>query len=187
MDTQAQQDSNKDFGIPETADAPKAKSREEALREKARQMVAEVFDETALLEQFVKEEQAKRAAEVRNRAATLAQQAPQDFDAHGFPKKYFEISIFRGTEQKALGYVPVGVNGYAWKIQRGAKVIVPSVVVDALNDAITEEVVQADGGLITSPVHRFPFQTHREVSEDEYIKYRERMKSAGKDAALTVS
>lgn len=97
-------------------------------------------------------------------------------DAFGFPKKYFKIEVYADRSKGAEQVVKVGVNGRAFLIKRGELVIVPSVVVDNLNNAIQEVTTQFEGGLETRPAHRFPFQMHGEATEAEYIAYQQKMR-----------
>lgn len=92
-------------------------------------------------------------------------------DSHGFPKKYHKILVFKGNQKDDLSYVPVSVNGYAWKIERGVQVIVPSVVTDVLNNAVQDITTQSADGLVTRPAHRFPFQIVGEATEREYLDF----------------
>jgi len=173
METQAQ---NQEFGIPADIEAQ--------LRAKAAAQVNASFDEAAILAKYVEEAKAKREEELRARASDIAADDTPDFDAQGFPKKYYEINIYKGQGKTDLSYVPVGVNGYVWKIMRGESVIVPSVVVDGLNDAVTEAVVQSDGGLITRPVHRFPYMQLGERTEEQFKAFQAKMREHGKNAAV---
>jgi len=106
-----------------------------------------------------------------------------DLDPHGFPKKYFRITVYEGQGKHALAYVTPQVNGYAWKIQRGKEVIVPSVVVEALEHAVAEQTIQTkDKGLIMRPYKRFPFQIHGEATEAEYKEFQKKMREEGRAA-----
>lgn len=163
MTSQAQQ-VNEGFGVPADVEAQ--------LRAQAEAEVAKEFDKAALLEKFRAEARAKLEAELREEALSLEQDKQPNLDVFGFPKEYFKIQIFKGQSKADLGYVAVSVNGYAWKLARGMPLIVHSVVVDALNAAITESVVQHEGGLITTPVHRFPYQIFGGATEAEYIAFK---------------
>lgn len=170
---------NEQFAVPPELEA--------ALRTKAAALVADL-DETALLAQYVAEAKAKKLAEIRAKAEVLSEGAKPNLDAHGFPEEYVELMIYKGQGKDQLSYVPIGVNGYFWKVQRGVRVVVPKVVQHVLENAIGEEVVQAEGGLITQPVHRFPYQLHRDnVSKADYIKAREAGKAAAVSQVATAS
>lgn len=151
---------------------------EAALRARAAAEVAAI-DEDALLAQYVAEAKAARLLALREKADALANE-PAQLDAQNFPKRYVEIIIYKGRDSKQdLAYVPIGVNGFHWKITRGARVIVPDVVTEVLEHAVGEDVVQAEGGLITQPVHRFPYQVLRTgVPEAEYLAFRAKMRAS---------
>lgn len=168
------EDVNSAFRVPPELEA--------ALRAKAAQIVA-ALPEEALLAQYVAEAKAKKLATLREQAAVLAADDPKvSIDAHGFPEEYVELMIYKGHGKDALAYQPFGINGYFWKVQRGARVIVHKVLQHVLDNAIGEEVVQAEGGLITQPVHRFPYQVIRDnVSKADYLA----AKAAGKTAAVS--
>lgn len=171
------QQQNQDFGIPADVEA-KLRAQAAAL------VAAEPIDEKALLAKFAAEARAKREEAIRKQAMALDEEVAPTVDNLGFPKKYYKINIYAGRDKTDLSYVPVQVNGFAWKIQRGLDVIVHSVVVDVLRNAITERVVQNEGGLITTPVHRFQFQLLGEATEEEYQAFKAVMKSAGSKAAV---
>jgi len=176
METQAQK-SNTAFSIPADVEA--------RLREQAEVAVATQVDEKALLAKYTAEALAKREAELREDAeASLPEAEVQDLDNLGFPKKYVKLTIFKGTSKQDLSYVPVGCNGYVWRIRRGEAVIVHSVVADVLNHAVTEVVLQAEGGLITMPAHRFPYQA-TPATEAEYLAYKAKMIEQGKAVVTT--
>jgi len=176
METQAQQ-SNTAFSIP--ADV------ETRLRAQAEAAVASQVDEKALLAKYTAEAVARREAELREDAeASLPEAEVQDLDNLGFPKKYVKLTIFKGTSKQDLSYVPIGCNGYVWRIQRGEPVIVHSVVADVLNNAVTEVVLQAEGGLITQPAHRYPYQA-APATEAEYLGFKKKMLEQGKVVVAT--
>ena len=176
METQAQQ-SNTAFSIPADVEA--------RLRAQAEAAAAAQIDEKALLVKYTAEALAKREAELREDAeASLPEAEVQDLDNLGFPKKYVKLTIFKGTSKQDLSYVPVGVNGFVWRIRRGEQVVVHSVVANALNDAVTEVVLQAEGGLITQPAHRYPYQASP-ATEAEYLAYKAKMADEGKRVVTT--
>lgn len=149
----------------------------QALKDQAEQLVsAEQVDEEALLQKYIAEARARRDAQLKQ-AAEEALQAEANREGRGpavhqgFPRKYVELMVFKGSGKHDLSYVVPSVNGYAMKIQRGVKVIVPSVFANALNDAVQDIAVKTEGGVVTEPTHRFPFQVIREVSEAEYLAF----------------
>ena len=152
-----------------------------------RAKVVEDLGNTAgdMYQRILAEEKAKLEDGVRARVSkdlTISQEGAGDPESHGFPERYVRLIISRGGQKHDLSYVPVGVNGYMWQIERGREVIVPDVVVNALNHAVTEVAVQTEGGLITRPSHRFPFQVIGSATKAEYQEFREKMQ-AGKRAA----
>jgi len=174
MNTQAQ---NQDFNIPSDVEA--------RLRAQAAVAVASQIDEKALLAKYTAEALAAREAELREDAeASLPEVEVQDLDNLGFPKKYVRLTIFKGTSKQDLSYVPVGCNGFVWRIRRGEAVVVHSVVADVLNHAVTEVVLQAEGGLVTMPAHRFPYQA-APATEAEYIAFKSKMAEQGKVVVTT--
>lgn len=156
---------------------------ETTLRAQAEESVKNEFDPAAMLEKFKAEARAKLESDMRSRATDAVRAEQPNVDAFGFPKRYFKINIYRGQGKKELSYIPVGVNGYVFKLERGVDLMVPSVVLDALNDAVTEDVIQSDGGLITRPVHRFQYQNLGAVTEAEYKAFKEKMNAAGAKTA----
>ena len=177
METQAQQVTNAGFGIPVDV--------ETHLRAQAEAAAATQFDEQALLAKYTAEALARREAELREDAeASLPAPEVQDLDNLGFPKKYVKLTVFKGTDKQDLSYVPVGVNGFVWRIRRGEAVVVHSVVADALNNAVTEVVIQSEGGLITQPAHRFPYQASP-ATQAEYDAFKAKMAAEGKRVVTT--
>jgi len=176
METQAHQ-GNTAFSIPVDVEA--------RLRAQAEVAAAAQVDEQTLLAKYTAEAVARREAELREDAeASLPAAEVQDLDSLGFPKKYVKLTIFKSTSKQDLSYVPVGVNGFVWRIRRGEAVVVHSVVADALNNAITEVVLQAEGGLITQPAHRFPYQASP-ATEEEYLAFKAQMAAEGKRVVTT--
>ncbi len=172
METTGKQDVNTGFGVSPEVEAD--------LREQAEAEVNAAPNRAALLARFKAEAQAALEAELRDEAsASLPVAEVQDLDNLGFPKKYVKLTVFKGTAKQDLSYVPVGVNGFVWRIRRGEAVIVHSVVADALNQAVTEVVMQAEGGLITQPAHRYPYQA-LPATQAEYDAYKQKMSDEGK-------
>ena len=169
--TEQKTDINAAFGIPADVEA--------RLRQQA-EAAASQIDEAALLKKFTEEATAKRIAELRAKAADAAEAAPEpmkSIDAHGFPKKYRKIVLYEGQGKQDLPYVPVGVNGFAWRLQTGKEIIVPSVVTDTLDAAIEDVTIQSEGGLVTRPKHRFPYQFKGDATEAEYNAFMEKMRA----------
>lgn len=170
-------EANNEFGIP--ADL------EKQLRAQAEEAAAKTVDTAALLKRFTAEAIARREAELREDVeASIPPEEKQDLDALGFPRKFVKLVIFKGTNKNDLNYLPIGVNGYVWRIKRGETVIVHSVVVDALNQAVTEVVLQAEGGLITQPAHQYPFSA-TPATEAEYHAYKAKLAAEGKSVLST--
>lgn len=160
---------------------------EAALRAKAASLVkAEPVDEAALLEQYVAEARAAQRALLRAKAQEIAAASDgPSLDGHGLPEEYCEIMIYKDRGKDALSYQPFGINGVFWKVQLGTKVVVPKVLRHLLDNTIGEVVTQFEGGLATTPVHRFPYQTIREdVPKAEYIRLRDAGRAAIASAAL---
>ena len=166
--------SNEKFGVPADVEA--------RLRAQAEAEVAASVDEAALLAQFKEEARAAIEAKLRVQATDSEATKQLPMDAHGFPKKYFKINVYKGQGKHDLQRVPVGVNGYVWQLERGVDVIVPSVVVDGLNEAITEVTIESHGGLVTRPAHRFPYQLLGEATEAEYKAFVEANREQAKAA-----
>ena len=173
---------NSKFGMAE-ADAEIAR-RAAALREKAQAIVDASWNEEVELKQMIAEERGRREEALRARAAEDGgNEGTGSAAAQGFPNKYHKIMVFKGAQAHDLDYVPVSVNGYAWKIRRGVQVIVPSVVSETLDHAVEEITIQAEGGIITRPNHRFPFQVIGEASEKEYTEFVAAIRAGADNAA----
>lgn len=104
-------------------------------------------------------------------------------DSQGFPKDYVRVVIFPGQNAQDLSYVPLAIGGYAVKVTRGKEVILPRVFVEVLEHAVEEITTQAEGGLITRPSLRFPFQVRGPASEDEYKAFQAQMRAQAAPAA----
>lgn len=104
-------------------------------------------------------------------------------DSQGFPKEYVHLEIFPGREKHDLSYVPLGIGGYALRVQRGVSVIVPKIFVDeCLAHAVEEVTTQSEGGLVTRPALRFPYQVKGTASEAEYLAQQAKAKMTGAGA-----
>lgn len=173
-------DANAAFGIPPDV--------AERLRAQAVAQAAANIDESAILAQMIAEETEKLQNTVRLQArsmvtddlAPVSREGTGTPDSQGFPRKYYAITISTGSQQHDLQYAPVGVNGYAWKIMRGVRVIVPSVVVETLDHAVEDVPVVTQNQLICRPAHRFPYSVHGEVSEAEYLAFMAGARAAAK-------
>ena len=98
-------------------------------------------------------------------------------DTSGWPAEYVKVNIFKGPNKFDLSYVPLGLNGYIIKVPRGETVILPKIfVTECLEHAIEEITVQSQGGLITQPRHRFPYQILGEATPEEYREYQVQQK-----------
>lgn len=166
------QEQNASFGVPAEVEANiRAKAAEDAGTQAG-----------DLYQKILAEEQAKLEAGVRARVAkdlSIAEEGAGTAESHGFPDRYVRLVVSRGSQKHDQSYVPVSVNGYVWQIERGVEVVVPDVVVNGLNDAVTEVAIQTEGGLITRPSHRFPFQVLGPATKEQYQAQR----AAGKRAA----
>ena len=105
-------------------------------------------------------------------------------DSQGFPKEYVRLEIFPGRDAQDLAYVPIGIGGYAVKVTRGKEVILPKVFADVLAHAVENITTQSEGGLITRPALRFPFQVRGTATEEEFLAFRAQMAEQGKSAAV---
>jgi len=184
-------DPNAGFGVPSTAaTTPSAGLSPEqlaALRAKAAAIVETEFDEKALLAQLVAEEKARRAAILQAQAADMVDDMDTP-DAHGFPKRYSRLTVHAGADEHALSYAPVAVNGFTWKIQRGAEVIVHDVCVEALSHAVSEVGRQLpDGrGIEYRPAPRFPYSVLGPATEAEYQAFQTKCREMSNAPVLRV-
>jgi hypothetical protein len=154
------------------------------LKAQAQQSVSRDIDEVALLEQFKKEALERATAALKEQAEAEVSESNANEgrglpDAHGFSKKRFRIFIHESQNASDPKEQPVSINGYAWNIKRGVDVLVPPEVVHVLENAITEVVVQAEGGLITRPAHRIPFQNYGEATAADLAKFEQVKRTAG--------
>lgn len=147
---------NASFGVPETPE-----------------------EKIARLESLV----AQQAAALRA-AAGDAPEKPQDLDSQGFPKEYVRLHIFKGSRPDDLSRVPIGIRGYVINVERGKDVIIHKAFADVLKDAIEDVTISGEGGLVTRPAHRFPFQILGTASEAEYKAFHAEMKSGATSAAV---
>lgn len=130
------------------------------------------------------QELARVKAELADAKAKLAAQAAapvepvQDLDSQGFAKEYVKLMIFKGSRPDDLQRVPVGIRGYVIQIERGPEVIVHKAFAEVLEHAIEDVTISGDGGLVTRPAHRFPFQIKGPATEEEYLSFQAQMKAA---------
>lgn len=164
----AKQDLNAKFAVKDDTPEQTAEQRLAELKRKAEEIAAQEAEKD-LLEQLV--------ARARNRKSALGGAVDDELDDNGFPRKYFKINVHKGRDKNDLPYAPVQINGVAFKIQRGTDVIVPSVVLEVLDHAVSETTTQVAGGLEFSAYMRFPYQNKGQVTEDEYKAFRDRMRA----------
>lgn len=155
-------DENKDFGLPPVEAGTKGETPEQRLARLQLLADAAISQETddEVVQRMVAAARAKRAEELLPK------------DTSGFPKDYVRVVIFKGRDKFDLSYVPLGINGFVIKVPRGEDVILPRCfVTECLEHAIEEVTVQSQGGLITRPAHRFPYNEKGPATEDEYKEY----------------
>lgn len=93
-------------------------------------------------------------------------------DSRGFPEDYVWLTIYPGREKHDLSYVPLSLGGFCIKTPRGDRVALPRVfMTECLDHAMEEVEVQRQGGLITRPQHRFPYQYHGPATTEEYQQF----------------
>jgi hypothetical protein len=154
---------NEAFGIP-MAMAPVAQigmveTPEQRMARLRALAQAEIDKETdaEVVARMVAEERAKRADELLPK------------DTSGWPADYDKIEIAMGPNKNDPLHVPLGLNGFTIKAPRGKEIIVPHIfVTECLDHAIEEITVQSQGGLITRPQRRFPYQFLGKATPEEY-------------------
>lgn len=158
------------------------------LQAKVEAILASDESEEQILARYVAEARAKRDEALRAKASelTAAEEGTGLAEGQGFPNKYVRLVVFKGNARSDQEFVKLGVNGYAWKIARGTEVVVPSVVANALHDAVQDVTVQSEGGLITRPALRFPYQVIGEATEKEYRAFIDACKQAARPAMAHV-
>jgi len=135
-------------------------------------------------EQIVELRAKLKAAEEKLAAIVPASEPVQNLDSQGFPKEYVRLQIFQGGEKGALTHVPIGIRGYVVNVERGKEVVIHKAFADVLKDAVEDVTVQSEGGLITRPSHRFPFQILGPATEAEYLAFHANMKAGASSAAV---
>ena len=157
---------NDEFGLPavESKAPVDEKQRVAELRAKAEAMVAQEFDEDAVLAKLVAE------ARVRRMKALLPENdTVLPTDTKDLPEEYDRIEIFAGREKNDLAYVPLGLEGLVIKAPRGREIILPHIfVTECLDHAIENVTVRSQGGLISRPVARFPYNFKGKATKAEY-------------------
>lgn len=118
-------------------------------------------EEIARLTKMIGELQAANAS-----ALDVEVSAPATGNANrASSKERWAIIIDEGNDSTELSFVPVGVNGRVYQIQRGRVVEVPIEVLGVLDHAILEKAVTTvdnvtgmPNGSNTRKVRRFPYQ-----------------------------
>lgn len=133
------------------------------LRERAEVQAAQEFDEDAVFAKLLAEARQKQLARLSGEQVDLP------LDTNGFPEDYDVIRIFRGQNKQDLNYVPLSLNGLCIKVPRDVEVILPhAFVADCLDLCIEDITIQSEGGYITRPAQRFPYQFLRKATTAEY-------------------
>ena len=157
---------NANFGLPPEVVADET-PEQRAARIKARaEALAFTEAEEEEVQRLVADARAKRAA-----ANLPPDETRLPVDTQGFPADYDKIVIFKGQSKNDLAYVPIGINGFVIKAPRGETIIIPHVFTEVLEHAVEEVTVQSQGGLITRPAHRFPYQIQGKATPEEYQAY----------------
>ncbi len=165
-------DENNEFGIPGSEQFETPEQRRERLQREADRLIAAEVE---------KEEVAQMVAEARAKRAGA--NLPTDTD--GFRKEYVYVTVFEGSQPFDLPYVPLGINGFVIKVPRGQEVILPKeFVTECLQNAIQEVTVRSQGGLITRPVHRFPFNVRGEATEEAYRAFQSKQKNLAREQTM---
>lgn len=170
-------ESGNEFGIPEAAKpdflasavAPAVESEADRalrLRAQADAMVRKETDDE-MLHRFLLEARAKRDGVELPPDETVF-----PLDTQGFPKEYDWIEIYEGQGEHEIAYVPLSINGFCIKAPRGVPICIPHIfVTECLDHAIGEREVKRQGGLVTRPVHRFPYRMVGKATTEEYQAY----------------
>lgn len=167
---------NNDFGLPPLEDEKPVeqavldeRARLAALRAKAEAQAAAEFDEDAVFAKMLADARARRSTALLS-AANGEAEIPTD--TQGFPAEYVKIRIFPSPHSDDSKFVALGIGGFVIKAPRDEDIIVPRVfVTECLDHAVEEKTVKSQGGLVTRPVHRFPYQNLGPVSIEEYRVY----------------
>lgn len=142
------------------------------LRAKAELQAAQEFDEDAVYAKLLAEARDKRMKVISGEEVELPT------DTRGFPDDFDKIKIFRGQNKQDLNYVPLSLNGLVIKVPRDKEVILPhAFVVDCLDLMVEEITVQSNGGYVTRPAHRAPYNFIGKATREEYTAFQEREKA----------
>ena len=141
------------------------------LRAKAELQAAQEFNEDAVYAKLLAEAREKRLKVISGDEVELA------VDTRGFPEDYDVIRIFRGQNKQDLNYVPLSLNGLVIKVPRDVEVILPhAFVVDCLDLMVENITVQSEGGYVTRPAHRAPYNFVRKATTAEYKAFQSAQK-----------
>lgn len=171
--------SNEAFATAPTTEETDAQ-RTARLRAKAELQAAQEFDEDAVFAKLLAEARDKRMRVISGEEVDLPT------DTRGFPEDYDKIRIFRGQNKQDLSYVPLSLNGLVIKVPRDKEVILPhAFVVDVLDLMVEAISVQTQGGYVTRPAHRAPYNFIGKATKEEYQAFQEREKAqAQRETAL---
>jgi hypothetical protein len=152
---------------PEETDA----QRLARLRARAELQASQEFDEDAVFAKLLAEARDKRMKVISGDEVDLPT------DTRGFPEDYDKIKIFRGQNKQDLNYVPLSLNGLVIKVPRDEEVIVPhAFVVDCLDLMVEDITVQSQGGYVTRPAHRAPYNFIGKATTAEYKAFQAQQK-----------
>lgn len=73
------------------------------------------------------------------------------------PSKKYRILVHNQEGVEATAFVKVQVNGTMYALPRETEVVVPSEVVEVLNNAVVTRFVQEGRDLVEKPARRFPY------------------------------
>lgn len=164
---------NNEFGLPPEEAKPQEETEQQRiarLRARAQAQAEAEFDEDAVFAKFLAEARDARAAELAKPVVEF------QTDTQGFPEDYDKIEIAFGGKED-VPYVPLGINGFVIKVPRGTDVIVPHLfVTDCLDQAIENITIRSQGGLITRPQRKYPYQFKGKASKAEYQAFQAEQK-----------
>ncbi|MCR4338516.1 MAG: hypothetical protein NUW01_01370 [Gemmatimonadaceae bacterium] len=156
---------NEKFAAPEVKETPAEKIAR--LREKAELQAAQEFNEDAVYAKLLADAREKQAAELARPKIDLPT------DSSGFAKVYDFVEIFESQDPQERPFVPLSIGGFAIRVPRGKKVVLPHAFVeDCLALAFEARLVKLpSGGYTLRPNHRFPYRVYGSATEDEYLKF----------------
>lgn len=155
-------DKNANFGLPQTAEEQIAALKAQLAEANAKLITAGIAD-----------------------ADAPPGEGTGPVDAQGFPEDYVRVEIFQGRDKQDLSYVPLGIGGYVLKVTRGREVIIPSVfVTECLEHAIEEITMQSEGGLVTRPALRFPYQVRGKATKEEFLAQQAEFRATSQGARV---